>query len=64
MAIAKIPCVNQRTKQIEAFDYYTRKALQNGLIELDYVPTKDNFADIFTKPLEFNFLGRPLRFLE
>ena len=51
MAIAKIPCVNQRTKQIEAFDHYTRKALQDGLIELDYVPTKDNLADIFTKPL-------------
>ena len=51
MAIAKIPYVNQRTKQIEAFDHYTEKALQDGLIELDYVPTKDNLADIFTKPL-------------
>ena len=51
IAIAKIPHVNQRTKQIEAFDHYTRKALQDGLIELDYVPTKDNLADIFTKPL-------------
>ena len=54
MAIAKIPHVNQRTKQIEAFDHYTRKALQDGLIELDYVPTKDNLADIFTKPLRSN----------
>ena len=54
MAIAKIPHVNQRTKQIEAFDHYTRKALQDGLIELDYVPTKDNLVDIFTKPLEPN----------
>ena len=54
MAIAKIPCVNQRTKQIEAFDHYTRKALQDGLIELDYMPTKDNLAKIFTKPLGLN----------
>ena len=54
MAIAKIPHVNQKTKQIEAFDHYTRKALQDGLIELDYMPTKDNLADIFTKPLGSN----------
>ena len=51
IAIAKIPHVNQRTKQIEAFDYYTRKALWDSLIELNYVPTKDNLTDIFTKPL-------------
>ena len=54
MAIAKILYVNQKTKQIEAFDHYTRKALQDSLIELDYVPTKDNLANIFIKPLESN----------
>jgi hypothetical protein len=42
---------HQRTKHIEVRHYFVREKQEAGEIEVSYVPTQDNLADIFTKPL-------------
>jgi hypothetical protein len=42
---------HQRTKHIEIRHYFVREKQEAGEIEVSYVPTQDNLADIFTKPL-------------
>jgi hypothetical protein len=42
---------HQRTKHIEIRHYFVRENQEDGEIEVSYVPTQDNLADIFTKPL-------------
>ena len=44
-----------RTKHIDVCYHFIREALENKLLEIKYVPTDENIADIFTKPL-----SRPL----
>ena len=44
-----------RTKHIDVCYHFIREALKNKLLEIKYVPTDENVADIFTKPL-----SRPL----
>ena len=43
------------TKHINVRYHFIREALENKLLEIKYVPTDKNIADIFTKPL-----SRPL----
>ena len=42
---------DKRTKHIDVRYHYTRDKIQDGTIELQYCPTEDNVADIFTKAL-------------
>ena len=42
-------------KHINIHYHFIHKALENKLLEINYVPTDENIADIFTKPL-----SRPL----
>ncbi|XP_061886352.1 uncharacterized protein LOC133636375 [Entelurus aequoreus] len=51
IAIAKNPVNHSRTKHIDFRYHYIRECVQNGQIELQYCPTNDMKADIFTKPL-------------
>ena len=52
----------EHTKHLEAYFYFVKEKYQRGVIVPEWVPSKDNFADIFTKPLAgkcFNdLLGR------
>jgi hypothetical protein len=41
-----------KTKHIEICHHFIREHVANGDIELSYVNTKDQLADIFTKPLD------------
>jgi hypothetical protein len=43
---------SHRTKHIDTKYYFARDLVSNGKIELKYVPTDDNIADFFTKPLK------------
>jgi hypothetical protein len=43
---------HSRTKHIEIRNYFIRDHVARGDIELAYVCTKDQLADIFTKPLD------------
>ena len=41
----------QRTKHIDVRYHFVRERIQRGSVRVDYVPTSDNVADIFTKAL-------------
>ena len=43
-----------RTKHIDIKYHFIRKQIKNSTIELKYVLTEDNIADLFTKPLDLS----------
>ena len=49
--LASNPAQEGRTKYVRIPQYYIREAVENGEVELFYVPTNIQFADIFTKNL-------------
>ena len=61
MAVARNPVAHQRTKHIDIKHHFIRDLVATGIVELDYVPTDDNLADVFTKAVSkatFLKLGR------
>ena len=51
ICIAKNPVVQARTKHIDIRHHYIREAVSDGTVSLQYCPTEEMIADIFTKPL-------------
>ena len=51
LALIKNPEHHSRTKHIDVQYHYIREIVDDGLIQISYVPTADMLADIFTKPL-------------
>jgi len=49
--MAKNPADTSRTKHIELRHHYLRQCVQSGVIVMQFVPTDDNLADMFTKGL-------------
>ena len=49
--LTKNPIQHSRTKHIEIRHHFIRDHVQKGDIVLEYVDTKSQMADIFTKPL-------------
>ena len=47
----KNPIQHSRTKHIEIRHHFIRDYVQNKNIILEFMPTEDQLADIFTKPL-------------
>ena len=52
--LAKQFMVSQRSKHIRIRYHYVRQQIRDGLIDLEYISSKDNTADLFTKPLKPN----------
>ena len=51
IALAKDNKFHARTKHIDIRYHYIREAVENSDINMQYIPTNENIADIFTKPL-------------
>ena len=51
MFIALNPVTSSRTRHINIRYHFVREMVKEGTILLVYVPTSENIADIFTKPL-------------
>jgi hypothetical protein len=49
--MARLPKMRPRTKHLNAKYHHFREAVLQGLIEVIYVNTKEQIADILTKPL-------------
>ena len=56
IALAHNSAVNRRNKHIDVRYHFIRKVVEDGIIILDYYPTDEMVADMFTKALsKFNF---------
>ena len=51
LALAKNPVPHQRSKHIDIKYHYVRSEIQRQFLHIVYVTSKDNLADIFTKPV-------------
>jgi KUP system potassium uptake protein len=51
MTMANNGALSARTKHIDVPYHFVRDAVMNGCITLQFVRSKDNLADVFTKPL-------------
>ena len=51
IALANNPVHHKRSKHIDVKYHYVRLDIQCGIAELTYVPTDNNVADVFTKPV-------------
>ena len=49
--LSKNPVSHQRSKHIDIKYHFIRDVIAKGIIELYYVPSQINVADLFTKPL-------------
>ena len=66
IAIANNPVLHSKTKHIEIKYHFIRDHVMNGDVELHFVPTEYQLADLFTKPLDetrFNLLINKLGML-
>ena len=61
--ISTNPVTRQRTKHVEIHIHYIRELVHDRTIILQYFPTDENIADIFTKRFsenKFTYLRSPL----
>ena len=50
IALAKNPINHFKSKHIDIRYHYVREYLNRNNVPLNYVPSNENYADVFTKP--------------
>ena len=58
IAITENPVQHSRTKHIDIKYHFIREHVMNGTMELYFVPSEKQLADIFTKPLDESTFSR------
>ena len=53
IALAKNPVFHDRSKHIDICYHYIRECITRKDVQVEYVKSQDQIADIFTKPLKF-----------
>jgi len=54
IALAKNPVFDDKSKHIDTRFHYLKDCIANKKVEVKYVKTQDQVADIFTKPLKYD----------
>ena len=54
IALAENPVHHERSKHIDVRYHFIRSEVDAGIVKLLYVPSEENIADLFTKPLSKN----------
>jgi hypothetical protein len=63
ISVSKNPVFHSNTKHIPIKYYFLREQVTNRIVQVHYIPTKEQIADIFTKPLAktpFEYLRQKL----
>ena len=58
IVITENPVQYSRTKHIDIKYHFIREHVMNGTMELHFVPSEEQLADIFTKPLDETTFSR------
>ncbi|RVW16057.1 Retrovirus-related Pol polyprotein from transposon RE1 [Vitis vinifera] len=51
ISVAHNPVLHDRTKYVEVDKHFIKEKIDNGLVCMTYIPTKEQVADVFTKGL-------------
>jgi len=51
ISLSQNPKFHARTRHIDTAYHYQRKKVENGVVKIVYIPTKNMVADSLTKPL-------------
>jgi hypothetical protein len=52
ISVAKNPVLHKKTRHVEGRHHFLRDHVEKGDIEMRYIDTERQLADIFTKPLD------------
>ena len=58
IALGKNPVFHDQSKHIDTRFHFIRECIENREVKLDYVKSKDQVADIFTKALKIDDFER------
>jgi hypothetical protein len=63
ISVSKNPILHSKTKHIPIKYHFLKEQVTNRIVQLNYIPSKEQMADIFTKPLAttpFGYLRQKL----
>ena len=63
ISISKNPVLHSKTKHISIKYHFLREQVTNRVVQLNFIPSTEQIADIFTKPLpktQFEYLRQKL----